>query len=80
MAPQARQSSRWKPPAVSSSCAQCLDGTAERIFLQNLQNFAGPQGATVEVECVGTLTVDVAFGGDSFVMVDAKMGFALIAH
>jgi trans-L-3-hydroxyproline dehydratase len=60
--------------------AQCRDGKAERIFVQNLPSFAGPQGVTVEVEGVGTLTVDVAFGGDSFVIIDAaKMGFALTA-
>ncbi len=60
--------------------AQCRDGKAERIFVQNLPSFAGPLGVTVEVEGLGTRTVDVAFGGDSFVVVDAAaMGFALIA-
>jgi len=60
--------------------ALCRNGKAERIHVQNLPSFAGPMGVTVEVEGIGTLRVDVAFGGDSFVIVDAAaMGFALTA-
>ncbi len=60
--------------------AECRDGKAERIFVQNLPSFAGPLDQTLEIEGVGTLTVDTAFGGDSFVIVDAAaMGFDLIA-
>ncbi|NHF74584.1 trans-3-hydroxy-L-proline dehydratase [Paracoccus xiamenensis] len=58
--------------------AECKDGKAQRIFVQNLPSFAGPLDQTLEVEGIGTLTVDVAFGGDSFVFVDpAAMGFAM---
>ncbi|WP_413870195.1 trans-3-hydroxy-L-proline dehydratase [Albidovulum sp.] len=60
--------------------AECRDGKAERIFVQNLPSFAQKLGAALEVEGLGTLTVDTAFGGDSFVMVDAAaMGFSLTA-
>ncbi|WP_045389054.1 proline racemase family protein [Falsirhodobacter sp. alg1] len=60
--------------------AECRNGKAERIFVQNLPSFAGPLDQTIEVEGIGTLTVDTAFGGDSFVIVDAaSMGFAMEA-
>lgn len=58
--------------------AECRNGKAERIFVQNLPSFAQSLAVPLEVEGIGTLTVDTAFGGDSFVMVDAAaMGFAL---
>jgi proline racemase len=58
--------------------AECRGGKAERIFVQNLPSFAQRLDVPLEVEGLGTLTVDTAFGGDSFVMVDARaMGFAL---
>lgn len=60
--------------------AECRDGKAQRIFVQNLPSFAQKLDAKLEVEGIGTLTVDTAFGGDSFVMVDAAaMGFSLVA-
>jgi proline racemase len=58
--------------------AECRDGKAERIFVQNLPSFAGPLDQKLEVEGLPTLTVDTAFGGDSFVIVDAAaMGLSL---
>lgn len=60
--------------------ADCKDGKAEQITVQNLPSFAQHLDAVLEVEGLGTLTVDTAFGGDSFVIVDAKaLGFAIIA-
>ncbi|MBD9527227.1 MULTISPECIES: proline racemase family protein [Paracoccus] len=59
--------------------AECRNGKAERIFVQNLPSFAGDLDQKLEVEGLGTLTVDTAFGGDSFVIVDAQaMGFSLV--
>ncbi|MFN3824651.1 MAG: trans-3-hydroxy-L-proline dehydratase [Pseudorhodobacter sp.] len=58
--------------------ADCRDGKAERIFVQNLPSFAADLDMALEVEGLGTLTVDTAYGGDSFVFVDAKsLGFNL---
>ena len=58
--------------------AECRDGKAQRIFVQNLPSFAARLDATLEVAGLGSLTVDTAYGGDSFVFVDAKaLGFAL---
>lgn len=58
--------------------AECRDGKAERIFVENLPSFAGRLDAALEVEGIGSLKVDTAYGGDSFVIVDAAaMGFSL---
>ena len=51
--------------------AHCKNGKAERIFVQNLLSFAQQIAAPLEVAEIGTLSVDTAFGRDSFVMVDA---------
>lgn len=60
--------------------AECRNGKAERIFVQNLPSFAAKLDARLEVEGLGTLTVDTAYGGDSFVFVDARsLGFGLTA-
>ena len=58
--------------------AACRDGKAQNITVQNLPSFADKLDTPLEVEGHGTLTVDTAFGGDSFVIVDAKaLGFCL---
>lgn len=51
--------------------ADCSNGKATRITVQNVASFADKIGVSLEVEGVGTLTVDTAYGGDSFVVVDA---------
>lgn len=51
--------------------AECRDGKAQRIHVQNLPSFADKIAVPLEVPGVGTLTVDTAYGGDSFVVVDA---------
>ncbi len=58
--------------------ATCKDGKVEKVTVQNVPSFADKLDATLEVAGIGTLTVDTAFGGDSFVMADAKeLGFAI---
>ncbi|MBP7242517.1 proline racemase family protein [Amaricoccus sp.] len=58
--------------------AECRNGKAERIFVQNLPSFAAMLDAKLEVAGLGALTVDTAYGGDSFVCVDAQaLGFSL---
>lgn len=59
--------------------ADCCGGKAERIHVRNVASFAGDLDRTLEVEGIGTLTVDTAYSGDSFVVVDAAaMGFLLV--
>ena len=56
--------------------ADCKNGKAERIVVENVPCFADQLDATLEVEGIGTLSVDTAYGGDSFVIVDAAaLGF-----
>ena len=60
--------------------AECRGGKAERIFVRNLPSFAAELDAALEVEGLGTLRIDTAYGGDSFVIVDAEaLGFRLVA-
>ena len=58
--------------------AACRNGKAERIFVRNVPSFAARLEAALEVPGIGTLVVDTAYGGDSFVIVDAaRLGFAI---
>ena len=60
--------------------AACAGGKAERVAVTNVASFVDRLGATIEVEGVGTLGVDTAFGGDGFVVADASaLGFPLVA-
>lgn len=60
--------------------AQCKNGKAERIFVQNMPSFAQKLSLELNVPELGKLMVDTAFGGDSFVVVDAaSLGLDLIA-
>ena len=59
--------------------ARCRDGKAERIFVQNVPSFAAELDQTLTVEGLGALTVDTAYGGDSFVVVGAEaLGLSLV--
>lgn len=61
--------------------AECRDGKAERIFVQNLPSFADKISVPLEVPGLGTITVDTAYGGDSFVVIDAQaLGFKIAEH
>lgn len=58
--------------------AYCEDGKAQSIEVNNVASFADKLDATLEVPGIGTLKVDTAYGGDSFVIVDATaLGFAI---
>jgi proline racemase len=60
--------------------AECRNGKAERITVRNLPSFVGEMGVPLNVKGIGQITVDTAFGGDSFVVVDAAaLGFDLVA-
>jgi proline racemase len=66
------------PAGLIEISAQCRDGKARSITLRNVPSFATTLDAALEVDGLGTLTVDIAYGGDSFVIVDAPaLGFAI---
>ena len=67
------------PAGLVEIRARCRGGKAEAITLRNVPAFADRIAAKLEVEGIGTLTVDTAFGGDSFVIVGGKsLGFAIV--
>ena len=66
------------PGGLIAVVADCRDGKAERISVENVPSFADRLDAPLEVAGLATLTVDIAYGGDSFVIVDAAaLGFAI---
>jgi len=66
------------PGGLVEVTAQCRGGKAERVTIVNVPSFAQRLGATLEVDGLGTLTVDTAYGGDTFVLVDAaSVGFEI---
>src|SRR5918911_1751678 len=57
------------------------DGRVESVELTNVPAFAERLDAPLEVDGVGTLTLDVAFGGMWYAIADAAaLGFALEPH
>ena len=68
------------PGGLVHARAECRDGKAQRIFVRNLPSFAADLAVELTVAGIGTLTVDTAYGGDSFVIVDAAaLGLSLVA-
>jgi proline racemase len=66
------------PGGLIEVVAECRDGKAERVRVTNHPSFADRLDAGLEVAGLGTLTADTAYGGDSFVLVDAAAcGLAL---
>ena len=66
------------PAGVVEVTARCSDGRCESIELTNVPCFADRLDAALEVEGVGTIAVDVAFGGMWYAIADAAaLGFAL---
>ena len=58
--------------------AQCKDGKVTSIRVRNVASFVHKLDAEIEVEGVGTVSADIAYGGDSFIIVDAsQLGLSL---
>ncbi len=68
------------PAGVVEVRAACRDGRCESVEMTNVPSFADRLDAPLEVEGVGTVKVDVAFGGMWYAIADAQeLGFALTA-
>jgi proline racemase len=66
------------PAGVVEVTATCRDGKCESVEFTNVPCFADRLDAPLEVDRLGTLTVDVAFGGMWYAIADAlALGFAL---
>ena len=60
--------------------AGCRDGRVEWVELTNVPCFATHLGARLDVEGVGTLEIDIAYGGMFYAMTDAtRLGFQIVA-
>jgi trans-L-3-hydroxyproline dehydratase len=69
------------PAGVVEVRAACRDGRCESVELTNVPCFADRLGAPVEVEGLGTVNVDVAYGGMWYAIADAaELGFAIEPH
>jgi proline racemase len=66
------------PGGLVHVVATCRDGRCERVKVTNVPCFATHLDQPLEVDGLGTLTVDVAYGGAFFLIIDAaQLGFAL---
>jgi proline racemase len=66
------------PAGVVEVTATCRDGRCESVELTNVPCFADRLDTPLEVEGLGTIAVDVAFGGMWYAIADAAaLGFAL---
>ena len=66
------------PGGLIEVSASCRDARVERVRVTNVPSFVDRLDAVLEVEGLGSLEVDTAYGGDSFVIVDAHaLGFSL---
>jgi len=64
------------PGGLIRAVADCRDGKVLKMTVHNLPSFVHKLDVALEVDGVGTLRVDTAYGGDSFVIVDAAdLGF-----
>jgi proline racemase len=67
------------PGGLVKARAKCRDGRVERVTITNVPSFVDRLSAPLEVAGLGTLTVHTAYGGDSFVIVDAQSACVEIA-
>ena len=69
------------PAGLVEVRAACRDGRVESVELTNVPSFVAHLDAPLEVDGLGTLTVDVAFGGMWYAIADASaLGFAIEPH
>src|SRR4051795_10625771 len=67
------------PAGIVRVSAECSDGRVDRLTFENVPSFALALGAPVEVPGLGTLQLDVAYGGAFCAFVDAAaLGFEIV--
>ena len=60
------------PGGLINVRAECKDGKVIKVLVENVPSFVHKLNASLKLETLGELKVDVAFGGDSFVIVDSE--------
>lgn len=69
------------PGGVVEARAVCRNGRCESVEFTNVACFADRLDAPLEVEGLGTITVDVSYGGMWYAIADARaLGFAIEPH
>lgn len=69
------------PGGLVKVTAECRAGKAERVAVENVPAFVCELDQTLHVPGLGSIRVDTAYGGDSFVIVNAAdLGFSLQRH
>ncbi|HEY1479904.1 MAG TPA: proline racemase family protein [Gaiellales bacterium] len=69
------------PGGVVEARATCRDGRCESVEFTNVPCFADQLDAALEVEGIGTIAVDVSYGGMWYAIADARaLGFAIEPH
>jgi trans-L-3-hydroxyproline dehydratase len=69
------------PGGVVEARARCSGGRCESVEFTNVPCFANQLDAPLEVEGIGTITVDVSYGGMWYAIADARaLGFAIEPH
>jgi proline racemase len=64
------------PGGVIEVVANCLDGRCRKVRTRNVPSFVAKLDAGVEVAGLGTVVLDIAYGGAFFALVDAPaLGF-----
>ena len=67
------------PGGLIKTRAFCSNGKVKKVEIENLPSFVYNKDCDLDIPGLGTFKVDIAFGGDSFVIIDAKkLGFSLI--
>lgn len=66
------------PAGIVRVKARCEDGRVRSVTVTNIPCFVDRLDVRVEVAGLGAVSLDLAYGGDSFALVDARaLGFAL---
>ncbi len=66
------------PAGPVKAVAECRDGRCRSVEFENVPSFVDRLDAVVEVAGLGTMAVDVAYGGMFYAIVDAtKLGFSV---
>jgi proline racemase len=69
------------PGGVVEVRAACRDGRVESVELTNVASFVAQLGAPLELDQLGSVDVDVAYGGMWYAIADAAaLGFAIEPH
>ncbi len=67
------------PGGLVEIAAECRGGVCERVTTRNVPSFVHDLDRTVEVAGIGTVRLDIAWGGAFFALVEAAdLGFALV--